>query len=114
MPLSEFELKRIEKLFSGFCQERVPPELHDQIRIEFRIKGDVVTLYESRPHYRDNTTWFSTSIARFNKNPDTEIWQLYYADRNDKWRIYEECPPNRDIEKLLTEVKNDPTCIFWG
>ncbi len=71
-------------------------------------------LYESRPHYQDNATWFSTSIAKFKKNPKTEAWQLYCADRNDKWQIYRPLPPTLDIEKLLTEVKNDPTGIFWG
>ncbi len=114
MPLSEFEQKRIDKLFSTFCQERVPAQYHDQIRIEFRIKGDEVTLFESRPHYQDQSTWFSTSIARFKKDSKTEAWQLFYADRNNKWHPYRDCPANRDIEKLLTEVKNDPTGIFWG
>ncbi len=114
MALSEFEEKRIEKLFAAFCQARVPAQYHDQIRIEFRIKGEEVTLYESRPHYRDKSTWFSTSIARFKKKSKAESWQLYCADRNNKWHIYQGCPPNRDIEKLLTEVNNDPTGIFWG
>ncbi len=114
MALSEFEQKRIDKLFSTFCRERVPAQYHDQIRIEFRIKGNEVTLYESRPHYQNKSTWFSTSIARFKKDPDTESWQLYCADRNDKWHAYRDFPPNRDIEKLLAEVKSDPTGIFWG
>ena len=113
MTLSEFEQKRIEKLFSGFCRERVPPHLHDQIRIEFRIKGNEVTLYESRPHYLDKSTWYSTPIARFKKDPKTESWQLYCADRNDKWHSYKGCPPALDIGKLLAQVKSDPTGIFW-
>lgn len=114
MALSEFEQKRIEKLFSDFARARVPAQLHDQIRIEFQIKGDEVRLFESRPHYQNRSTWFSTSIARFKKDPQTAAWQLYCADRNDKWHVYRDCPPNRDIEKLLAEVGRDRTGIFWG
>lgn len=114
MILSEFEQKRIEKLFTDFGRGKVPACFQNQLRIEFRIKGAEVTLYESRPHYLDQSTWFSMAVARFKKDPKSEVWELYCADRNGKWHLYKPCPPNRDIEKLLAEVKNDPTGIFWG
>lgn len=114
MALSEFEKKRIDKLFTEFARQRVPERFAEQIRIDYRIKNDEVSLYESRPHYMLDSTWFSLPIARFKKDPETGDWQLYCADRTHNWRLYKLCPPSRDIEKLLTEVKNDPTGIFWG
>ena len=53
-------------------------------------------------------------IARFKKDPKTETWQLYWADRNSKWRPYPPLPYHRDIEKLLQEVEKNETGAFWG
>ena len=114
MALSEFEQKRIAKLCSDFGNKKVPAPLRDRIRIDFRIKGNEVMLYESRPNYLEQTSWYSAPIAKFEKIPSTESWQLYFADRNHKWHKYPHCPPNRDIGKLLAEVEKDPNGIFWG
>ncbi len=112
--LSEFEQKRIEKLLSAYCDGKVPPHLRDQIRIEFRIRGNEASLFESRPHFRGTGEWFSVKIARFRKDPQTETWQLHWADRNSRWRSYEPLPYHRDMEELLDEVKRDATGVFWG
>lgn len=42
MALSEFEKKRVEKLLTAYCENKIPPDLRDQIRIEFRIRGNEV------------------------------------------------------------------------
>ena len=52
MALSEFEKKRVEKLLTAYCENRIPPDLHDQIRLEFTIRGNEVSLFESRPHWQ--------------------------------------------------------------
>lgn len=114
MALSEFETERIKRLFSAFCDRRVAPQFRTKIRVEYRIRGDEVTLYESRPGYNDPSRWYSTSIARFKKEPATNLWSLYWADRSDKWHRYEPAPSHADIDTLLTEVDRDPTGIFWG
>jgi hypothetical protein len=112
--LSEFELKRIEKIFPDFCDKRVPPELRSKIRIEYRVRGDEVTLFESRPVWDDPTKWISGKVARFKKDPKTETWHLYWADRNGRWIAYEPLPFHRDLEKLLAEVDDNRNGAFWG
>ena len=37
MALSEFEKKRVEKLLTAYCENKIPPHLRDQIRIELRV-----------------------------------------------------------------------------
>ncbi|HET6494910.1 MAG TPA: hypothetical protein VFH61_06050 [Thermoleophilia bacterium] len=39
MAFSELELKRIEKLVGGLCWRRTHPELADQLRFDYAIKG---------------------------------------------------------------------------
>jgi hypothetical protein len=39
---------------------------------------------------------------------------LYCADRNSEFHIYAPAPPTDDVEELLREIADDPTCIFFG
>jgi hypothetical protein len=112
--LSEFEIKRIEKLFGAFCDRRVPRHLRNRIRVEFRIRNSEVELFESRPLYNDPDTWVSTRVARFKKSTGSGTWILYWADRNAQWKRYVPCDPERDIETLLEIVEQDVIGSFWG
>lgn len=114
MELSEFEVKRIEKLFTTFCDKRVPGHWRDKIRAEFRVRGDCVELFESRPLYNDPDSWVSTRIARFKKNAGDGLWVLYCAGRDAQWQRYAACTPQRDIEALLQIVELDAIGAFWG
>lgn len=114
MALSEFEKKRIEKIFTVYCEKKIPPDIRDQIRIEFQIRGDEVSLFEKRPVWDDPSRWTSMKIARFKKDHKAATWLLFWADRNDRWKP---CPPppyHRDIENLLAEVEKNEMGAFWG
>ena len=114
MALSEFEKKRIEKLLTAYCAGKVPPDLRNRIRIEFLIRGNEVKLFESRPHLQGGGEWIAMKVARFKKDPATQTWQLFWADRNGKWRSYPPLPYHRDLEKLLKEVDRNDSGAFWG
>jgi len=112
--LSEFEKKRIEKLFGDYCDQKVPKDLQDQIRAEYQVRGSEVILFEARIGWDDPTKWTSMKVARFKKDAKTETWQLYWADRNERWCKYPPMPFHRDLEKLLEEVEKNETGAFWG
>jgi hypothetical protein len=98
MALSEFEKKRIETIFTAYCVEKIPLDIRAQVRIEFQIRGDEVSLIECRAPWRGEGEWTSMKVARFKKDHKTETWQLYWADRNDRWKPYPPLPYHRDIE----------------
>ena len=114
MALSEFEKKRIEKIFAAYCEKKVPLHVQDRFRVEFEIRGDEVKLFESRPHWQEQSIWVANKVARFKKEAQTNCWQLYCADRNGRWHLFAPHPASCDIEKLLAEVENNSTGIFWG
>jgi hypothetical protein len=114
MALSEFEKQRVEKMFSAYCESKVPLHVSDRFRVEFEIRGMEIKLFESRPHELDKSRWVSHKIARFIKKGDFNVWQLYYADRNGRWHLFEPFPEDKDIEKLLDEVERDSSGCFWG
>lgn len=43
-----------------------------------------------------------------------KTWTLCWRDRNRRFHLYDQLAPSPNIEKLLTEIDRDPTCIFWG
>jgi hypothetical protein len=114
MALSEFEKQRVTKIFCAYCEKKVPHHVSDQFRVEFELRGSEVKLFESRPFWQDKSRWTSHKIARFRKDDKSNVWRLYYADRNGRWHIFEPFPGEKDIEKLLDEVEKDSSGIFWG
>lgn len=114
MALSEFERERIEKLFGEYCQRKVPPHVRNMLRIEYKIRGGEVKLFECRPRYDDHSVWTELPVARFKKDEKKNTWLLYCADRNSKWHLFKPNGEDKNIEKLLDEVDRDTTGIFWG
>jgi hypothetical protein len=49
--LSEFEMKRCEKLVAEFVQQRRPPShLRAKVDLAFRVSGQSIEIFELRPH----------------------------------------------------------------
>ena len=114
MPLSESEKEMIEKEVGGFCKRKVPAEFHDELRIDYSIRGNSVTLLEIRPAWRLPGEWTAMKVAQFRLDPDTKKWSLYWCDRNERWHLYDDLPPAYDLGVFIQEVDADPTGIFWG
>ncbi len=114
MALSEFERKRIEKVFTAYCAGKTSDHARDRGRVEFGVLGNEVTLFETRSHGEDKGGWIASKIARFRKDPATNCWQLYCAGRDGDWRLFRPYPISINIEKLLAAVDRDATGAFWG
>jgi hypothetical protein len=53
-------------------------------------------------------------IAQLRYDSETATWSLYCCDRNERWFLYFDIEPSRDVRPLLNEIDEDPTGIFWG
>ena len=104
----------VQHQLQEFCERRVPLHVRNQVKLSYSSRGDTVTLYEERVHFRDSSKWTKTSIAQFRFNPDTKEWILYCSDRNSRWHIYNLTKPTKDFVSLLKFVDEDSTGIFWG
>jgi len=104
----------VELSLVSFIEQRVPPRVRDKIRLSYQFRGNFVTLYEDRPHFRRPSEWMKIPIAQFRFDPEQRHWTLYYRDRNSRWHDYLDLESNRDFDVLLEEVNEDPTGIFWG
>lgn len=102
-----------EKIFSDFCDRRVPVEIRDRIYLAYVIEDHVITLFENQVHWSDPGKWSRTDIAQFRFNEKDFSWKLYCRD-NDEWIVYSNTEPDRKLINLLAEVEADPARVFWG
>jgi hypothetical protein len=99
-----------------YCNNRVPPQHRDEIRVEYDVRGKSVTIYECRPPWHPDLgpTWLRQRIAQLRYNPDDHYWRLYWPNRNGRWHPYDMREPTAQVAELLGEIDADPTGIFWG
>ena len=114
MALSEVQTAEVRDLLGEFCDKRVPPDIRGQLRLGFRISGNKVTLFETRPRFKHPTEWGELAVAQFRYNQSRWEWALYWRDQHERWHLYERKRPAKRLETLLKEVDRDPTGIFWG
>jgi hypothetical protein len=108
--LPDLDLQKIRV----FCEERTPPEFRDQMRVEAGERGKSVTIFECRPPWPEKEAeWTRMPIGQLRFDPATALWTLFWADRNDRWHLYD-LIDSGTVDQLLREIEDDPTCIFWG
>jgi hypothetical protein len=105
--------EQAEKLVGTYCEKRNPAHVRDQMRLSFSVRGSSITLFDERPSYLDEKVWIKMSVAQFRYGEDGK-WTLYCADRNSRWHEYWDLDASENLQDLLDEVDDDPTCIFWG
>ncbi|MFP4199765.1 MAG: DUF3024 domain-containing protein [Halanaerobium sp.] len=114
MALNELLQKRVEKSLDKYCEESIPERVKDQIKLDYKIRGNSVTLIEKRPHYKDPEEWVAMKIAQFRFDPDSNKWSLYWWRHTGRWYKYDNIEPATDFQKLVDEVDEDPMAVFWG
>lgn len=114
MAFSEFELKKIEKLIGGLCQRRSPAHLRDELRLEYKIKGHDIVIYERRPRWDDRTIMAETPVAKIKLVRTVGEWRLYWQRRDLKWHSYPMLPSSHDLAELVAEIDEDPYACFFG
>lgn len=99
----------------AFC-ERVPPEHRDEVRIDYAVRGNAITVVERRPPWHPglDPEWTSMKIAQLRYDQESGTWTLYCCDRHERWFLYDGVEPSREVTPLLAEIDEDPTGIFWG
>jgi hypothetical protein len=114
LPLPPAEKERVGLILREYCEEKVPLRVRDQLQLDFRFDGNNAILFERRPAWDGRKDWIESNVAKFRYFVGRAEWEVYWCDRNLRWRRYDLLAPSRRFTTLLTEVDSDPTCIFWG
>lgn len=114
MSLPELIRKLVEKKIGSYCEQKIPEGVRDKVRAAYRVRGNAVTIFEQRPTFGKPEKWVDIPVAQLRYDEATKKWELYCADRNGRWHDYLYVEATPDVDKLLQEIDEDPTGIFWG
>jgi len=115
MAISEFEIKRIEKLVGNFVESRRPdPSIRNEVDISFKITGQSFEIFEIRPRWDDPEIKFEIPVAKGTYIKSKKIWKLYWKKSDMKWHWYEPFGESESLEEVLKAIDQDQHCCFWG
>jgi hypothetical protein len=110
--LPETDTHRVRR----WAERRVPANLRDKIRMEIDSSPTAVTIFECRPPWNspESAAWTRSPIARLRYTQSKRSWALYWSDQHQKFHRYEFVAPTQSVDRLLKEIDDDPTALFWG
>ncbi len=112
MPLPALIRRLLDAKLAGWCEERVPEHIRQQLRYEHTIRGNAATIVEIRPIWDGSPGETRSKVAQIRYEND--VFALYCPDRNGRWHFFEPFPPTKDLDAVLTEIEVDRTGIFFG
>ena len=115
MTISEFEIKRIEKLVRQFVEKiRPAPDKRNQLDISFKISGQSFEILEIRPRWDDPAQKIEGSVAKATYVKKSKLWKLYWMRADMKWHSYQPFPESNSLEEILKVIGEDVLHCFWG
>jgi Protein of unknown function (DUF3024) len=114
MPLPEEDVA-IARQYVDALNAGMPPPVAGRMRYELDSYRNAITLVECAPlDFQDpNSEVYRVPFARL-RFTRSRGWELYWADRNSEFHVYDLIEPTQHIATLLDEIDRDPTCIFFG
>jgi len=113
--ISEFEIRRVEKLASEYVDAHRPPaHLRSQIDIGYRVTGQSLELFEIRPRWDDPDEVLQHSFVKATFVKKSRTWKIYWMRQDLKWHSYEPAPEVASLEEVLSVVSEDTYGCFHG
>ena len=115
MAISEFEIKRLEKIVGAFIEKRrPPPSIRKELDLGFRIEGQSAELFEIRPAWQKPGEYRQNPFAKATFVKSQGIWKIYWQRADLKWHSYQPNPVVKTIEEFLAVVERDEYGCFFG
>ncbi|GMK41284.1 hypothetical protein PCCS19_43400 [Paenibacillus sp. CCS19] len=109
--MDDFTKKRIEKIMNVYIEQKVPKHIRNEIRLNYKIRGNNVTLVEERPAFMSKE-WVELTVAQFRLEQNQ--WKVYWRDSKKKWHFVEDITPADNFETQLLIVDEDKRNMFWS
>ncbi len=70
-------------------RRQAPPELQDQIRLEFEVDGHRVRIWTVRPLWSDGSQTMRSGVAQFTYPRSRDRWKLSWMRADGKWHAWD-------------------------
>ena len=116
MALSEFELKRCDKLMHDYIERRRPPEhIRPELDLGYRMVNQSIEIFEIRPVWRGaEGEKMEHAVAKATYVKSRGIWRVFWQRADLKWHPYEPTAEVANLEEFLQVVDNDQYGCFYG
>jgi len=90
LALFEFEIKKIEEAIAAFMEKRRPPvSLRSKLDLGYRISGQSVELFETRPRWnKPDHLLMESAFAKATYVRTKKVWKIYWMRADLKWHGY--------------------------
>ncbi len=115
MAISEFEIKRCEKLAGAYVEKHRPPAyIRNEVDLSFRVKDQSIEIFEIRPVWNNPDKKIESMVAKTTYVKKTGLWKVYWQRADLKWHSYEPTPEVKTLEDFLALVDKDEHSCFNG
>ena len=114
MFFSVLEKKLIVKRVGAFCDTRVPEKARGQLKNGYRIEGQNIVIFESRPRWDQPSEWMNLDYAKLTYVKTRGVWKLYWKRASGKWNLYEPHAESRELSELIETIAEDQYGCFFG
>lgn len=115
MALSEFEIKRYQKIMDEFLARRRPPAyMREELDLGYRIEGQSIEIFEIRPHWRNAQEKVELAIAKTTYVKQKDLWKVFWQRSDLKWHPYDVEPEAATLEEFLAIVDEDEFDCFFN
>jgi hypothetical protein len=115
MAISEFEIKRCEKLVSAYVEKHRPPtHIRNQVDLSFRVKDQSIEIFEIRPLWKNPDKIIEEMQAKTTYVKKTGTCKVYWQRADLKWHSYQPMPEVDTLEDFLALVDKDEHHCFKG
>ena len=116
MALTELELARVNRSMNVFMQQRrPPPHIRPKVDFGFRVVGQSVEIFETRPVWRGPPDQKRESpVAKATFVRSRSVWRVFWQRRDLKWHGYDPRPEVRSIDEFVSLVAEDAHACFFG
>ena len=115
MALTEFQQKLIGSTVSAYIAKHGPPEeIWAEVKMDYRISGQSVEIFELRPLLMDKSKVLEHPIAKATLVKTTGKWKVFWHRADMKWHSY---PPDTEVESIdafLEVIEKDEHACFFG
>jgi hypothetical protein len=83
--------------------------------VECEVASEYLIIVELRAPWDPSSSigWVRNPIARLGYDAESQTWQLWYRDANQRFREYLRAAPSPTVDRLLEEVDRNPMRVFW-
>ncbi|MEH6515382.1 MAG: DUF3024 domain-containing protein [Halioglobus sp.] len=115
MAISEFEIRRVEKLASEYIDTHRPPaHIRAQLDIGFRVTDQSLEFFDIRPRWDNPSEILEHPFAKTTFVKKSRTWKVYWMRQDLKWHSYEPAAEVNTLEEALSVVSEDAFACFRG